>query len=179
MKCACQCETLAAKEKKPALCDRVFSRNPFACNASGSGYTIAPTLATECLLSRKAIRIGGTMKPTKYALAVTLGLIAFMAPGTARADSIVYDASGTFSGTATFLTGMVVFDSTTGLVTSASLLTTGSVPLGPLTLVLIQNPVQGNPSLDTVGIFDSSVDDGVRLVFPWLCLSGIRDWALL
>ncbi len=115
------------------------------------------------------------MKPTKYALAVTLGLIALVAPGTARADSIVYDAAATFSGTATSLTGMVIFDSTTGLVTSASLLTTGSVPLGPFTLVLIQHPVKGNPSLDTVGIFDASLDDGVSLVFPMPSLFGFRD----
>jgi len=52
------CETLAAKKQKPALCGRVFSHNPFACNASGSGYTIAVTKVTECLLAQKAIRIG-------------------------------------------------------------------------------------------------------------------------
>ena len=148
---------------------------PLLCNASGSGDTIAATMVTECLLARKAIRIGGIMKPTKHALAVALGLIALVAPGTARADSIVYEASATFSGTATSLTGMVMFDSTTGLVTSASLLTTGSVPLGPFTLVLIQHPVKGNPSLDTVGIFDASLDDGVSLVFPLLSLYGFRD----
>src|SRR2546426_177254 len=83
-------------------------------------------------------------------------MVALVAARRAQADSIVYDVSGAFSGTATSLTGTVMFDSTTGLVTSASLSTTGSVPLGPFTFVLIQHPVKGNPSLDTVGIFDAS-----------------------
>jgi hypothetical protein len=115
------------------------------------------------------------MKITKYALVATLALIALVAPRTAQADSIVYDVSGTFSGTATSLTGTVMFDSTTGLLTSASLLTTGSIALGPFTQVLIQRPVKGNPSLDTVGIFDASINDGLSLVFPFLSSYGFRS----
>jgi PEP-CTERM motif-containing protein len=115
------------------------------------------------------------MKASRYTLAAALGLIALVAARTAQADSIVYDVSGVFSGTATSLTGTVMFDSTTGLVTSASLSTTGSVPLGPFTFVLIQHAVSGNPSLDTVGIFDASFNDGVSLVFPFLSLFGFRS----
>src|SRR5579863_2753602 len=112
---------------------------------------------------------------TKNALAWTVVLVGVVLGIEARAGSISYDASGTFSGTATSLTGSVTFDSTTGLVTSAALFTTGSVALGPLTFVLIQRPVRGNSSLDTVGIFDASTNDGVSLVFPFLSSYGFRS----
>jgi hypothetical protein len=125
---------------------------------------------------------GATMKRTKYAFPAAFGLIVFLSASVVRANSIVYEATGTFSNgtsTAADLSGTVSFDATTGLVTSASLLTTGSVALGPLNMVLIQHPVRGNSSLDTVGIFDASTDDGVSLVFPMLSSFGFRPIVIL
>ena len=120
--------------------------------------------------------LSAPMKTTAWAL--TSVLIVLVSARAVRADSVVYDASGTFSdgvSTVAELGGTVTFDSTTGLVTSADLSTTGSLSLGPLTMVLIQHPVKTNPALDTVGIFDASTDDGVSLVFPMLSSFGFRD----
>jgi hypothetical protein len=105
------------------------------------------------------------MKIAKYVLAAAL--IALVTPSAVRAETIVFDASGTFSD-GSILTGTLTTDTTTGLVTAASLSTTGTKALGPFTLVLIQHPVKGNASLETVGIFDSSINDGLSLVFPTL-----------
>ena len=104
-------------------------------------------------------------------LITAIVLIALLAPTAVWADSVVFDASGLFSDGST-LTGTVTADTTTGLLTAASLSTTGTTSLGPLTFLLIQHPVRGNPSLDTVGIFDASTIDGVSLVFPMLSSFG-------
>jgi len=104
------------------------------------------------------------MKIAKCALA---GLIALVTPSAVRADTIVFDAAGTFSN-GSMLTGTVTADTSTHSVTAASLSTTGATTLGPFTLVLIQHAVSGNSALETVGIFDSSINDGLSLVFPTL-----------
>ena len=111
------------------------------------------------------------MNTRKYALAAALALIGLLTPISVWADSVVFDASGLFSD-GSMLTGTVTADTTTGLVTAANLTTTGTTSLGPFTFLLIQHPVKGNPSLDTVGIFDASTVDGVSLVFPMLSSFG-------
>jgi hypothetical protein len=93
------------------------------------------------------------MKTMRYAL--VLGVIALFVSGAARADSIVYDVTGSFpTGAAAIanLSGTMTFDTTTtGLVTSANL----SVPLGPFSLVLIQHKFGGGV-YHPVGVFDAS-----------------------
>lgn len=78
------------------------------------------------LFALEAIDLGGTLKTTKYAMALTLGLIGLVAPNAVRADSVVFDASGTFADGST-LSGTVTIDTTTGLLTDANLSTAGPI----------------------------------------------------
>src|SRR5260370_25992014 len=103
----------------------------------------------------------------KIAKCASAGLIAFVPPSGVRADTIVFDAAGTFSN-GSMLTGTVTADTSTHSVTAANFSTTGPTALGPFTLVLIQHAVCGNSALETVGIFDSSINDVLSLVFPTL-----------
>jgi hypothetical protein len=70
-----------------------------------------------------------TMNTMKYAVAVALALIAFVAPRV-RAETIVFDASGTFSNSS-LLSGTVTIDTAIGMVRAISLWTSGNVPTGP------------------------------------------------
>ena len=63
------------------------------------------------------------MNTTKLALSGALGLIALLAPRTARADIIVFDASGTFDDGST-LSGTATIDTTLGTIVTVSLFTT-------------------------------------------------------
>ena len=116
------------------------------------------------------------MKITKYALAAVLGLIALLAPKAARADTIVFNASGTFVDGTTFLKGTVTIDNTSGLITQVTLTTTGTNSTGPYAG---SNPGQG------ANIFGNYVSDLydlhpnlLYLIFPQANLGGYVGGAL-
>jgi hypothetical protein len=121
---------------------------------------------------------GRPTKITKYALALALGLLGLVAPRPAWAHSVIFHASGSFTD-GSMLVGTVTADTSTGLITSANLSTIGTTSLGPFNLVLIQHSVQGNTSLETVGIFDASMNDGVSLVFQMLSSHGFSTPVVL
>jgi len=110
---------------------------------------------------------GEPMKTTKYALAVALVLIA-LAPSAVRADSIVFDASGTFADGST-MSGTVTID-TTGVVTAASL--SSSLPnAGPATF--IAQTLDSTGTLYIVSVVETIPNEGdFNLVFPTATLIG-------
>jgi hypothetical protein len=64
----------------------------------------------------------GTMKITKYALAMALGFLCLMLPGALRADTITFSVTGSFSNGATFAPGSTItIDNSTGLDVSTDL----------------------------------------------------------
>ena len=85
------------------------------------------------------------MKAAKYVLGAAIALVA---PVRVRANSIVFNAFGTFSNGST-LTGTVTIDTTLGNVTAASLFTTTSGAAGPFTLTSQGVDPSGNYSLVT------------------------------
>ena len=64
------------------------------------------------------------MKAMKYALALLVGLMALMAPRTARADQILFAVSGTFQDSTT-MSGTITIDTATGMATAADILYSG------------------------------------------------------
>ena len=88
------------------------------------------------------------MKTSKFMLAVGLGLFALVAPRTVRANSIVFNASGTFSD-GSVLTGTVMIDTTLGSVTAANIFTTSFGAAGPFSLTSQEVDPSGNYSLVT------------------------------
>ena len=116
------------------------------------------------------------MRTRYYVLGAVLGLVALIAPGAVRADTIVFDASGTFAGGAS-LTGTVTIDTTNGLVTAESLATTGALVTGPFAGVSNQGDTGTTPNYY---YFFSNVESGyaIALVFTQSTLVGYNGGTL-
>jgi hypothetical protein len=72
------------------------------------------------------------MRTTKYAVAAALALFTLISSRAVQADSITFDASGTF-GNGSTLTGIVMIDTSDGLVTAVDLSVGSPGDVGPLT----------------------------------------------
>ena len=116
------------------------------------------------------------MKATKYALAAALVLIGLLAPGAVRADTIVFDVSGTFTDSST-LSGTVTIDTASGIVQSLALMTSNAVAPGPFALFsqLNNGPKQVVVEAD---VTQNGGHDFIALVFPIGSLIGFQGGAL-